>query len=165
MANAFLHYALSATAVGIGATLAMDLWAILQKRVFGISGLDYRFVGRWIGHFPKGTFTHDAIGKASPVPSEVALGWTAHYATGILFAGLLLAIWPTWLENPTLLPALLVGIGSIVAPWFVMQPAFGLGIAASRTPKPWTARGRSLMTHTVFACGLFASGTLVNLCV
>ncbi|WP_246673889.1 DUF2938 family protein [Mesorhizobium sp. B2-7-3] len=30
----------------------------------------------------------------------------------------------------------MVGIGSIGAPFFVMQPGLGIGVAASRTPKP-----------------------------
>ena len=30
---------------------------------------------------------------------------------------------PAWAASPTLLPALAVGLGTIVAPWFVMQPA------------------------------------------
>jgi hypothetical protein len=36
-----------------------------------------------------------------------------------------------------------------------MQPSFGLGIAASRTPNPTQARLKSLVTHTVFGIGLY----------
>lgn len=148
-----------AVLVGVGATLVMDAWAFLQKRVFGIASLDYRLVGRWIGYFPKGTFAHDAIGKAAPLPGEVLLGWGAHYAIGVLFAVILVAVWgPEWLHRPTLAPALTVGVGSIVAPFFLMQPALGIGVAASRTPKPWVARFRSLIAHTSFGIGLYVSG-------
>jgi hypothetical protein len=54
-----------------------------------------------------------------------------------------------------LLPALLYGIGTVVFPFFIMQPSFGLGIAASRTPNPTQARLKSLATHTVFGIGLY----------
>jgi hypothetical protein len=136
----------------------MDVWAVLQKRLFRVQSLDYRFVGRWIGHFPNGQFTHDAIGKADPIPGEAVLGWIVHYAVGILFAVLLVIIWgPDWLRQPTLAPALIVGIGSIVTPFFIMQPGLGAGIAASRTPKPWLSRFRSLVTHISFAVGLYLS--------
>jgi hypothetical protein len=60
-----------------------------------------------------------------------------------------------WLARPTLLPALLFGIGTVVFPFFIMQPSFGLGIAASRTPKPMPVRLKSLVTHTVFGVGLY----------
>jgi hypothetical protein len=36
-----------------------------------------------------------------------------------------------------------------------MQPSLGLGIAASRTPKPTRARLKSLATHAVFGLGLY----------
>ncbi|WP_127350177.1 DUF2938 family protein, partial [Enterobacter ludwigii] len=35
------------------------------------------------------------------------------------------------------------------------QPAFGFGIAASRTPHPWLSRLLSLLTHIVFGIGLY----------
>ena len=151
-----------AVAVGIGATAIMDLWAITQKRLFDVPSLDYRLVGRWIGHFPQGRFRHDGIGKAVPIAGEAVIGWTAHYMIGIVFAGLLIGLWPGWLHDPTLLPAMIVGLGSIIAPFFIMQPGLGVGIAASRTPKPWLSRFRSLVAHTSFAIGLFVSGILIS---
>ena len=63
-----------------------------------------------------------------------------------------------WLERPTLLPALVFGVVTVAMPWLVMQPSFGLGIAASKAPKPAQARLKSLMTHTVFGIGLYLLG-------
>jgi hypothetical protein len=161
--NEVLKSVMGAFAVGIGATAVMDVCAILQKRLFGVQSLDYRLVGRWLGHFRHGKFAHDSIGKAPAVRGEAVLGWTAHYAIGILFAGILVWIWGIdWLRQPTLAPALIVGIGSIVAPFFIMQPGLGAGVAASRTPKPWLSRFRSLVTHTCFAAGLYLSALLVS---
>jgi len=62
-----------------------------------------------------------------------------------------------WLAHPTLLPALLFGVGTVLVPFLLMQPAFGLGIAASRAPNPTQARLRSLMAHTAFGVGLYVS--------
>jgi uncharacterized membrane protein YagU involved in acid resistance len=80
----------------------------------------------------------------------------AHYTIGVVFA-LVLVVGTSgdWLARPTLWPALLYGIGTVVFPFFIMQPSFGLGIAASRTPHPRQARLKSLMTHTVFGVGLY----------
>jgi hypothetical protein len=54
-----------------------------------------------------------------------------------------------------LLLALLYGIGTVVFPFFIMQPSLGLGVAASKTAKPMQARLKSLVTHTVFGVGLY----------
>jgi Protein of unknown function (DUF2938) len=45
---------LGATAIGIGATLLMDLWNLLLKRALGIPSLDYCLLGRWVRHLPGG---------------------------------------------------------------------------------------------------------------
>lgn len=147
--------------IGIGATLVMDLWAIVLKRIFGIPSLNYALVGRWLGHFPRGHFVHESIAGAAPVAGERALGWIAHYAIGVIFAFLLLVLWgPGWARQPTALPALIIGIGTILVPFFVMQPAFGFGVAAAKTPRPNFARLLSLAAHTAFAIGLYLSAWL-----
>ncbi|MBS4044876.1 MAG: DUF2938 domain-containing protein [Alphaproteobacteria bacterium] len=148
---------------GIGATLVMDLWGLLLRRVYGVSGLDYRLVGRWLGHMARGQFRHDGIGRSAPVPAEAALGWAAHYGIGIGFAAILVAATTGqgWLQAPTLLPALGFGLVSVFLPYVVMQPAFGLGIAGARTPDPTATRLRSLITHLVFGFGLYLAASLV----
>ena len=145
--------------VGVGATAATDLWAIVRQRLFGIARPDYALVGRWLAHMARGRFRHDAIAAAPAVRGERALGWAAHYGTGIAFAALLPALFgPEWLRAPTLGPALLVGVGTVAAPFLLMQPGMGAGIAACRTPRPGVARLQSLVTHTVFGLGLYAAG-------
>lgn len=148
--------------VGVGATLVMDLWGWLLRRVYGVSGLDYRLVGRWLGHMPRGQFRHDGIGRAPAVQAEALIGWAAHYGIGIAFAfGLASAAGAGWLQQPTPIPAVIVGLVTVALPYFVMQPAFGMGIAGSRTPDPTAARLRSLITHLVFGTGLYLAARLV----
>ncbi|MBN3790212.1 DUF2938 domain-containing protein [Burkholderia sp. Ac-20353] len=149
--------------IGTGGTLVMDLWALFRRRVLGIPSLDYALVGRWLGHMPAGRFRHATIVAASPVRGERELGWLAHYAIGIAFAGLPVAIAGTgWLDAPTPVPALVAGIGSVVAPFFVMQPAFGFGIAAARTPQPTVARRRSIVSHLSYGVGLYLAAVVVR---
>jgi hypothetical protein len=84
------------------------------------------------------------------------LGWTVHYVIGIVFdAVLVLSQGVEWARAPTLLAALCTGILTVVAPLFILQPAMGAGIAASRTPRPWLNNLRSLANHTVFGVGLY----------
>lgn len=148
--------------VGVGATLIMDAGALIRARVFGIASLDYGLVGRWLGHMLQGQFQHAAIVAAPRVRHERLCGWVFHYLTGIVFAMLLVGFKGVeWLSHPTLIPALATGLISVVAPFFILQPAFGLGIAASRTADPRVARRRSVITHLTFGLGLFVAGWLV----
>ncbi len=152
-----------AVAIGIGATLFMDLWNLFLKRAFGIASLSYGLLGRWLLHMPGGTFRHASIAAAPQKPFERPIGWVAHYTIGVVFALVLVALVSgDWLERPTVLPALLYGIGTVVFPLFIMQPSFGLGIAASRTPKPTQARLKSLGTHSVFGVGLYLCALVVS---
>ena len=149
-------YVLGAIAIGIGATLIMDLWNLFLNRTFNIPSLNYCLLGRWLRHMPGGTLRHASITAAAPKPSECAVGWIAHYTIGVVFALVLVVLTSgDWLARPTLLLALLYGIGTVVFPFFILQPSLGLGIAASRTPKPMQARLKSLATHTVFGIGLY----------
>jgi hypothetical protein len=151
-----LNILVHAAAIGAGATALMDIWGLLQKRVFGVSPPDYTMVGRWFGHFRHGRFRHAAIAKAPPVAGERMLGWAAHYATGVAFAALLLGIWGLdWARDPSPGPALAIGLATVAAPFLILQPALGAGIAASRTPRPNAARLRSIVAHLAFGIGLY----------
>ncbi len=150
------NYILGAIAIGIGATLVMDVWNLFLKRTFSIPSLNYCLLGRWIRHMPGGTFRHASITAAPQKSFECTVGWIAHYTTGVMFAIVFIVLTSgDWLARPTLLPALLYGIGTVVFPFFIMQPSLGFGIASSRTPKPMQSRLKSLVTHTVFGVGLY----------
>ena len=149
--------------LGVGATVVMDLWMFLLKAL-GVPTLNFAFVGRWVGHVCQGTFAHASIGQATPVRGEVALGWAAHYATGIAFAVLLACIQGVaWLREPTFLPAIALGIATVAVPLFVIQPAMGAGFASSKTPTPARNHMRSLINHTVFGIGLYLSAVVIAL--
>lgn len=147
--------------VGVTATIAMDVGGFLQKRFLGIGSLDYALVGRWLLHMPAGKFVHDSIFTAPAYSREREVGWFAHYAIGVLFAAVLLIIaGPAWARDPSPPAAIAVGILTIAAPFFVLQPAFGMGIAASKAPRPMTVRLKSLAVHGAFGLGLYAGALL-----
>jgi len=154
---------LSAVAIGVGASLLMDLWNLLLKLAFDIPSLNYCLLGRWLCHMPGGTFRHASIARARQMPSECLVGWIAHYTIGVgLALAFLVVVSRDWLVRPALLPAVLWGVGTVVFPLFIMQPALGLGVAASRTPNPTQARVKSLVTHTVFGVGLYSCANALN---
>ena len=148
--------------IGIGATFTMDVYAFILK-LFGIKGLDYRFLGRWIGHFFNGKFFHIKIFNAPQIKFEQFIGQIAHYTIGVAFAFLLVILFEKkWLDNPSLFPALIIGLVTMIAPFFIMQPAFGFGIAGSNLPDPNKARMMSLIIHCIYGFGLFAMALLLN---
>ena len=93
-------HVLIAIAVGLGATLVMDLWAIFLKRAFNVPSPNYCFVGRWLRYMPEGIFRHSRIAAAPQKSSECTVGWIAHYAIGVIFAlSLVLLASPQWLQE------------------------------------------------------------------
>lgn len=149
-------------AIGIGATLILDIWNFLLDLI-GIKSLDYRFVGRWIGYFLKGKFLHNNIKKTEAIQNELLIGWAVHYLTGISFSFLLVIVFGNgWLVKPLFVPAIITGLATVVFPLFIMQPALGFGIASSNLPDPIVKVLKSIVTHLVYGSGLFLTGILLN---
>src|SRR5678816_1672417 len=158
-----LDPAIYALLLGAGATAVMDAWMLFRTRVLGLPAQSYRLVGRWLAGLARGKFRHVSITASPAVRGELLIGWSAHYLIGVAFAAVLLAIWGLdWARRPTLAPALVVGIATVLAPFLVMQPGMGAGFFASRTPKPGAARLQSVITHTIFGVGLYAAGRMVG---
>ena len=156
-------FLISAIFIGLGATLTFDLWGLFLKKAFKIAPSNICLVGRWLRYMPAGIFKHSNIASAPPKSAECAVGWIAHYMIGITFAIAFVAIvGNNWLQHPTLIPAIVFGVVTVLAPFCIMQPALGLGFAAAKTSNPTQARLRSLMNHTAFGVGLYLFALLVN---
>ncbi|MDD0853634.1 DUF2938 family protein [Halobacteriovorax sp. GB3] len=143
--------------IGILATLFMDLWALTLKKIFSISGLDYRFVGRWVYHFKNLKYFHESIFQSSAYKHEQFLGTFTHYAIGIIFAKVLLL----WQQNPSLIHCLAIGVITLIAPLFIMQPAFGMGIGASKMPAKFIIWLKSFNAHVSYGLGLYLASRLI----
>lgn len=150
--------------IGALATALMDIWGVIRKPLFGFPRADYRLVGRWFAYMPRGRFQHTSIAATPPLHGEHLIGWSMHYAIGMSFAALLVWIGgPAWVARPTPGLALLVGLGTVVAPLLLMQPGMGAGVAASRTPNPTAARLQTFITHLVFGVGLYVAAWITAL--
>lgn len=146
---------------GIGATLLMDGWSMCQKKLLRVPPLNYGLVGRWLLWLARGKVRHNTILSTPCIRGESFTGWALHYLTGILFAGIpFLLQGSSWLHEPLLLTGVLAGLLTLPAPWLIMQPALGFGIAASRTPRPWLARMLSLLTHLAYGLGLYGAALI-----
>lgn len=147
--------------IGVGGTAVLDLWLTALKRL-GVPTGSFELIGRWVAHIARGRFSHASIAKAEPVRNELAIGWATHYAVGIAFAAMLVAMQgSSWVQAPRFVPAFLTGVATVVMPLFVMQPAMGSGFAASKTPNPLKNCARSVANHAVFGVGLYLAAIAV----
>lgn len=153
-----------AVLIGSGGTALLDLWAQLLKRTLGMSTPPWHLVGRWFAGMRHGQFVHrNGIGDAPEVPNELKIGWAMHYMVGIIFAAALLMIWGVqWAHAPTFFPALIVGLVTIGAGWFILQPGMGVGVACNKAPNPTLARLQNVIGHVVFATGMYWAALLVG---
>jgi len=147
--------------IGVVATLVMDFGQRLLQAVTGLSIGNWALVGRWVAGFPRGVFVHRPITATRSVRGELAIGWAFHYAVGIAYAAIYVEITRLGFgSGPSLVSALVLAIALLVAPWFVMQPALGLGFMAARTPNPMAVRAVNVSVHLVFGFGLYLGATL-----
>ena len=158
-----MEQALRVFVMGITATVAIDLWATFANRTLGWPRTNWKMVGRWIGHMRDGQFTHTSIGSSPPIAHEAILGWGFHYVVGCVYAALYLAyVNIVHMGQPTLVSAVLFGLATILSPWLLMQPALGLGICASKAPRPALVRMQNLIIHTIFGLALYYSYRVPN---
>ena len=158
--SAFIGYSI---VLGVVATALIDLWALLLRRATGIPMTNWGMAGRWLRGVAKGRWMLDTTDKRPPSVGEKILGWIFHYGVGIAYGAALLAICGMdYLQLPRFLPALIVGLVTVTAGWFIMMPGMGSGVFASKTPKPNHVRLRSLVTHTIFGIGLYLPAVLIS---
>lgn len=155
-----------AAVIGIGATIILDLWAAALSRFFGIPATNWAMVGRWVGHMSEGRFVHDNIGKAGPVSGELVIGWIIHYVIGAGYGMLLIAIWGAeWIQQPELLPPVVLALALLAAPYFIMMPGMGLGIAGAKTSNPHLTRLKSFVGHSIFGFGMYVTALLSHVSI
>jgi len=158
-----MEQALNILVMGVTATVAIDLWATFANSLLGWPRTNWALVGRWLGHMRDGQFTHTSIASSPPIAHETILGWVFHYVVGCIYAALYLAYATiAHAGQPTLVSAVLFGLATMLSPWFLMQPALGLGICASKAPRANLVRLQNLIIHTTFGLLLYYSYQVSN---
>lgn len=139
----------------------MDLWALLLKRRFGIPSLDYALVGRWFLGMFDGRWFHATIVTAPPRRGEnnrldIALRRRHRVCLYPDRFGGHQVVYGAGAAHRTV-----ERLAELAAPFLVMQPALGFGVAAAKTAYPRKARLLSLLTHTVYGLGLLIAARLL----
>ncbi|PJI84570.1 Protein of unknown function (DUF2938) [Yoonia maricola] len=158
-----LSFYANAVLIGIGATAFMDLVALAQRYFLAQQSLNYAMVGRWLGHVLRGRFVHRPISASEPVILERAIGWGAHYLIGVSFAAIfLLFMGQDWLIFESLTPALIFGGMTVLAPFLIIQPGMGAGLAARCLPNPTVARFKTVLAHLSFGFGMWLTAIFLS---
>ncbi|NQZ22780.1 MAG: DUF2938 domain-containing protein [Colwellia sp.] len=150
-------------AIGIFATVIMDIWATFSNRVLNFPRTNWAMVGRWLGHIPSGKYIHNPVGRSAEIKYESILGWVFHYFVGVIYASFYVAM-VLWQGegSSSLLNAWLFGLLTILSPWFILQPALGLGICAAKAPKPNMVRLQNFAIHSIFGIALYYGWLSIN---
>lgn len=160
LSSNYAEFALRAVLIGAGATVVMDLWAVLLQRLFRVQPSNWAMVGGGLGTFRVGSSstTESRMPRPSVLSWRLAGSSTTHrHKYGALLLGILGL---GWARRPTLLPPLILSLVALVAPFFLLQPGMGFGVAGATTPNPNATRVRSALNHTVFGLGLYVSALL-----
>lgn len=158
MAQLFIH----SLVIGICTTIFMDIVTVIRTKLLQVKSLNYAWVGRWVLGWPKGQFTHPNITQAAPQKHEMIVGWFFHYLIGILWVYLFLLGHQFDLYSIDFISMMIFALITTFFPFLIMQPAFGFGFFAQRTPAPLIAMRNSLITHTSFGLGMYISISVFN---
>ncbi|EKF72814.1 hypothetical protein A11A3_16777, partial [Alcanivorax hongdengensis A-11-3] len=141
------------TIVGIGSTIALDLWGLLISRLTGRAASDWGLVGRWLLGITRGNWVLDRCNENRPNALEKIMGWGFHYLVGLIYAALLPLLWGAdYIAQPSVFPVFVIGVVvSSLAGLLILTPGMGGGVLASRTPNPAATISYVLVAHLVFA--------------
>ena len=149
--------------IGVLATFVIDIWALFVARVLRLPTANWALVGRWFGYLAHGRFVHHPVGNSAPIANERAIGWIAHYLTGIFYGVAYLGIVQGVLSaGPSFKSALVFGLATLVAPWLILQPGMGAGVFASRTPRPNVTRLVNVSMHVIFGISLYGAWLVIQ---
>jgi len=150
--------------VGIFSTVIIDIWATISNRLLKLPKTNWTMVGRWLGHIPKGKFTHNPVSSSPKIKHEHIIGWIFHYFIGVIYAAIYVAIVVWGLSNDSsLLTAWFFGLFTLLSPWLILQPALGLGFFAVNSPNANKVRLQNIALHSIFGIALYYGWLTINL--
>jgi uncharacterized membrane protein YeaQ/YmgE (transglycosylase-associated protein family) len=143
---------------GVLGTLMMDSLNHLFARIGMISKIDVGVIGRMSAGWARGYFRYRNPAEMVPVAKEKLYGYATHHIIGIGFAVVYVFCWehmvggpvsPTW--------ALVYGVFTTLASWFLVYPSMGLGVFGRLSPEGIRTTLSSLANHLFFGVGMAVS--------
>lgn len=142
---------------GVLGTAAMDLGNLLFSRVGILSKIDVGMIGRMAAGWTRGRFRYRHPSEMEEVTNEKAYGYLTHYAIGVAFAVPYVVGWLVLSGGPVSPGwAVVYGIATTVASWFLVYPSMGFGAFGRRSPEGLKASLSPLANHFFFGLGMAA---------
>jgi len=144
-------------AIGVFATLVMDLLNLSFARIELIPKIDIKMIGRMGAGWARGRFCYNHPSEMKKIANEVLWGYVTHYSIGLGLVIPYIYIWDQIFEGPpSPLWALAYGISTTVASYFFVYPSMGFGIFGRRSPEGIRAALSSFANHLFFGIGIAA---------
>lgn len=139
--------------VGIGSTIALDLWGVFTGKIGWMPGTHWPSVGRWLLGIPAGRLVLDGADSRPHSGAEALTGWIFHYLVGIGYAIAFPLFWGIgFISAPTVFPFFLIGVViSTLAGLIILMPGMGGGVFARKVPNTGGMIAYVLVAHVVFA--------------
>lgn len=147
---------------GVLGTLAMDLLNNLIARTGVFLKIDVAMIGRMAAGWTKGRFHYEHPDEMAPVKNEVVYGYLAHFGIGVSFSIPFIFGWDLWVGGPASpLWAVLYGVATTAASFFIVYPLMGLGAFGRKSPERTKAFITPLANHFFYGVGLAVGVVLV----
>lgn len=147
---------------GVLGTLAMDLLNNLVARTGVFLKLDVAMIGRMAAGWAHGRFRYGHPDEMEQVPNEMIYGYLAHFVIGVGLAVPFILGWGLWVGGPVSpISAVLYGVATTAASFFLVYPSMGLGVFGRRSPERIRALITPLANHLFYGVGLGVGVVLV----
>jgi hypothetical protein len=146
---------LTGLVAGVVGTLAMDLLNSIVARTGVFLKIDVAMIGRMAVGWTRGQFCYRHPDEMKPVPNERIYGYLTHFAIGVGLAVAFVLGWGLWVGGPASpVWAVLYGVATTAASFFLVYPSMGLGVFGRRSPDRVRAFITPLANHLFYGVGL-----------
>ena len=140
---------------GIIATLLFDLFQISLTFAYGIKKAKWDLAGRYFIGVSKGKYIQENISNEQVNKNELFVGYIVHYLIGVIYGLIYVIINSLFLDEPSLILALIIGFLTVLGSWCLMMPfAYNLGFFGSKLEVQKEVLVQNLLFHFVFGVGL-----------
>ena len=152
---------MTSVAAGVLGTLMMDSGNQLFARSGMISKIDVGMIGRMAAGWTRGRFRYGHPSEMEQVENEVLYGYATHYAIGVAFAVPFVFGWKLVVGGPpSPVWAIVYGVATTGASWFLVYPSMGLGAFGLQSPEGFKNTLSSLANHLFYGMGIAAGVVL-----
>lgn len=141
---------------GIIATLFFDLFHISLTFAYGVNKAKWNLAGRYFIGVSRGKYIQENLSNEPEEKNELFIGYIVHYFIGVIYGLFYVIINSSFLEEPSLILALIIGFLTVLGSWCLMMPyAYNLGFFGNKIEDQKQVLVQNLLFHFIFGVGLF----------